>query len=79
MKSIKIKPGETFELIITDEEGTEIVKQCYYFDPTTAISIQRVNGYLIKMELMPAIDMSKLVDSEEFVSKKGPFEFKELY
>ena len=60
MKSIKVNPGETFELIITDDKGNEITKQCYQFDPNTEIRYERKNGFITKMELMPTLDYEKL-------------------
>lgn len=60
MKSIKVNPGETFELIITDDEGNEIAKQCYAFDPTTKITYERKNGFITKMELVPTLNYKKL-------------------
>ena len=60
MKSIKVNPGETFELIITDDKGNEIAKQCYAFDPTTAITYERKNGFVTKMDLIPTLDYKKL-------------------
>lgn len=60
MKSIKVKSGETFELIITDNEGIEIAKQCYYFDPDTEIRFERDNELVIQMDIVPTIDYSKM-------------------
>lgn len=62
MKSIKVNPGETFELIITDDEGNEIAKQCYAFDPETVISMIRNGGVFVQMDLvpLPVIDKRKL-------------------
>ncbi len=71
MKSIKVKPRETFELIVTDDDGNEMIKQCYVFDPDTKITIDREEGIFdIKMDLVPRINYlgiiakSKLFDHE---------------
>ena len=60
MKSIKVNPGETFELIITDDKGIEIAKQCYAFDPATEIKYERKNGFITKMDIVPTLDYEKL-------------------
>ena len=61
MKSIKVNPGETFELIITDDEGNEMVKNCYAFDPNTKITINRGGGiFEVKMQLMPTVNYQRL-------------------
>ena len=79
MKSIKVNPGETFELIITDDKGNDIAKQCYEFDPLSVISHKRTDGYLIKMELMPVTIISKLVNSQEVVLTNKPFDLNTLH
>ena len=56
MKSIKVNPGETFELIITDDEGNEMAKQCCYFDQATEITYERKAGIMVRMDLVPTID-----------------------
>ena len=54
MKSIKVQPGETFEVIITDDKGTDIFKQCYAFDPDSKISWNRGNGVTeVEMDIIP--------------------------
>lgn len=62
MKSIKVKPGESFKLIITNDDGIEIAKQCYAFDPETVISMIRNDGVFVQMDLvpLPVMDKSKL-------------------
>ncbi len=70
MKSIKVKPGETFKLIITDDEGNEIAEQCYHFDPDTIISMIRQNGVLVQMDLVPTIDYSKLFCKSKLIDNE---------
>ena len=61
MKSIKVKPGETFELIVTDDKGNEMIKHCYQFNPNTKITIQRGSGIVdIEMDLVPTINYQGL-------------------
>ena len=60
MKSIKIKAGETFKLIITDDNGIEIAEQHYQFDPSTKITYERKNGFITRMDLVPTINYEKL-------------------
>lgn len=66
MKSIKVKPGESFELIITDDKGNEMMKHCYEFDPDSKITIQRGKGiFEVKMDLMPDINYHGLFRRSE--------------
>ena len=68
MKSIKVNPGETFELIITDDKGNEMVKNCYAFDPDTKITISRGNGkFEVKMQLMPAVNYQGLFSKSKLL------------
>ncbi len=70
MKSLKVNPGETFELIITDDKGNEMVKNCYAFDPASKITIQRGNGrFEVEMQLMPQINYQGLFAESKLFSK----------
>ena len=53
MKSIKVKSDETFKLIVIDDEGNEMFKQCFYFDSSTEIQYKRANGLITIMDLIP--------------------------
>lgn len=61
MKSIKVKPGETFELIVIDDQCNEMAKQCYLFDESTQITVERKNGFLSTMDLVPTFDYAKVI------------------
>lgn len=60
MKSIKVKPGETFKLIITEDDGNEMTEQCYQFDPGTIIKLIRKGDVFVQMDLVPTINYSIL-------------------
>ena len=59
MKTLKIKPDETFELIIINDNGDEILKECYYFCSSTEIKYKKDYHEITRMSLIPTIDMRK--------------------
>ena len=62
MKELKVKLDESFEITITDQNGVELWKEQYSYDPATVFIRERSCGGELKVNtIIPKLKNSTLI------------------